>query len=239
MGRGFLVPDHYVYKVPSKSDMNLASIVWGLTIGIAIFSASKAFRQTWHSWKRGHKWSTYIVLIWSEWIASVTISIISWCFLRGFIRPSFQYFFLTRSFPKYCTIISGNGRDWLLAVCLWTVQIQVIMQIIINRIRLLMVVKKNATRLKWAVFFILALINISVFVIWIPARLQISPRWIHINNIWDRCEKGIFLLIDLCLNLYFIYLVRNGLIANGLTKYIPLFRFNLAMIGVSMAMDVS
>lgn len=111
MGRGFLVPDHYVYKVPSKSDMNLASIVWGLTIGIAIFSASKAFRQTWHSWKRGHKWSTYIVLIWSEWIASVTISIISWCFLRGFIRPSFQYFFLTRSFPKYCTIISGNGRD--------------------------------------------------------------------------------------------------------------------------------
>jgi hypothetical protein len=113
------------------------------------------------------------------------------------------------------------------------------MQIIINRIRLLMVVKKNATRLKWAVFFILALINISVFVIWIPARLQISPRWIHINNIWDRCEKGIFLLIDLCLNLYFIYLVRNGLIANGLTKYIPLFRFNLAMIGVSMAMDVS
>jgi hypothetical protein len=111
------------------------------------------------------------------------------------------------------------------------------MQIIINRIRFLVISKKIANRLKWGVFSILLLINISVFIIWIPARLQISERWIHINNIWDRCEKGIFLLIDLCLNIYFIYLVRHGLIANGLTKYIPLFRFNLAMICLSMTMD--
>ncbi|KAI9158046.1 hypothetical protein HJFPF1_06032 [Paramyrothecium foliicola] len=218
MAGGFLVPDHFVYRAPSRTDMNLASIVWGLTLAVAVFSASKGVRQSYKSAKRGHRWSAYIIYIWMEWVASVTISVMSWCYLRGYIRPSFQYYFIT--------------------LCLWCVQIQAIMQIIINRIQFLMVVRKNATRLKWGVFIILALINISVFIIWIPARLQISPRWIHINNVWDRIEKGIFLVIDLSLNIYFIYLVRSGLIANGLTKYIPLFRFNMAMIGLSMTMDI-
>lgn len=84
----------------------------------------------------------------------------------------------------------------------------------------------------------LGLVNISVFCIWIPARLQISQNWIHINNIWDRIEKVIFCLIDAGLNLYFIYLVRSKLIANGLTKYHRLFRFNLFMIACSVALDV-
>lgn len=55
---------------------------------------------------------------------------------------------------------------------------------------------------------------------------------------WDRVEKVIFLLIDAALNFYFIHLVRSRLIANGLTKYNRLYRFNLLMIGVSITMDV-
>lgn len=113
------------------------------------------------------------------------------------------------------------------------------MQIIINRISLLIIHRSRAERLKWTVAAILGLINISVFCIWIPAHLQISQEFIKINDIWDRIEKVIFLFIDAGLNFYFIYLIRAKLIANGLSKYMPLFRFNLLIVGVSMALDVS
>lgn len=118
------------------------------------------------------------------------------------------------------------------------VQIQCICGIIINRISLLMKNQKAMGRMRWSVAGFLGLINISVFVIWIPARLQISPEWMHINEIWDRIEKGLFLIVDAGLNIYFIHLVRTRLIANGLTKYNSLFRFNLFMVGVSMSLDV-
>lgn len=113
------------------------------------------------------------------------------------------------------------------------------MQIIINRIGILMTTPGEATRLKWIVFLILLLVNISVIVIWVPAQLQISPRWVHINEIWDRIEKVIFLAVDVSLNLRFIYLVRSRLIRYGLSKYIPLFRFNIVMVLFSMCLDVS
>jgi hypothetical protein len=101
-----------------------------------------------------------------------------------------------------------------------------------------MVVPAHATRLKWIVFAIVLAVNISVFIIWIPARLQINDRWIYLNKIWDRCEKVIFAVVDGVLNGYFIYLVRSRLIENGLTKYIPLYRMNLFLIFLSLSLDV-
>ncbi|KAM0269647.1 hypothetical protein ACHAQH_009683 [Verticillium albo-atrum] len=96
----------------------------------------------------------------------------------------------------------------------------------------------QTTRLRWGVFLLLLAVNVSVFCVWIPARLQISPGITHANDIWDRIEKGIFLVIDAALNLAFIFLVRSRLIAYGLTKYKVLFQFNLAMICISMSLDV-
>jgi hypothetical protein len=102
-----------------------------------------------------------------------------------------------------------------------------------------MVDQRHADYLKWSVAIFVGLINISVFIIWIPAQLQISQRWIDINTYWDRCEKVLFAVLDISLNIYFVYLVRSKLIANGLEKYRKLFRFNLAMIFVSVSLDVS
>lgn len=124
-------------------------------------------------------------------------------------------------------------------MCLWVIQIQCICGIIVNRIALLMVDRRMAAKIKWSVAIILGLINISVFCIWIPARLQISTTFVHVNEIWDRIEKVLFLFVDAALNFYFIYLVRTKLIACGLTKYMPLFKFNMFMVGVSMSLDVS
>jgi hypothetical protein len=114
-----------------------------------------------------------------------------------------------------------------------------LMQIIINRIALLILDQQRVRRLKWIVAIILGFVNISVFCIWIPARMQISQRIIFINEIWDRIEKVIFLFVDAGLSCYFVYLVRKKLIANGLTKYMVLFKFNLVMVAISLSLDVS
>jgi hypothetical protein len=99
--------------------------------------------------------------------------------------------------------------------------------------------RARARQLKLGIFVIIAMINISVYCIWIPARLQISATYIHVNDIWDRLEKVVFAIVDAGLNFYFIYQVRIQLIGAGLTKYYPLFRFNIAMVCISVALDVS
>lgn len=102
-----------------------------------------------------------------------------------------------------------------------------------------MLVRANATKLKWTCFLILFAINISVFCIWVPARLQISEQYVAINNIWDRCEKVIFAIMDAVLNFYFIWVVKKRLIANGLHKYNRLYQMNLFLVAISIALDVS
>ncbi|KAI1343720.1 hypothetical protein F5Y15DRAFT_175762 [Xylariaceae sp. FL0016] len=215
---GFLVPAWFKPAPPTQVDMNVASIIWGFSLSCAIFTLTKAARQTWKSYRRTREVNSYIIMIWAEWIACVVISIMSWLYLWGTIPTSFWFLFFL--------------------LCLWVIQIQCIMQIIINRIALLMMRQEKIRVVKWGVFVVISLINISVFCIWIPARLQISEDYIHINNVWDRVEKAIFAIIDVGLNVYFIYLVRAKLISNGLTKYDRLFTFNLGMIVISLALDV-
>lgn len=112
------------------------------------------------------------------------------------------------------------------------------MQIIINRIALIMHSPQRAQRLKWVVGFLLGIISVGVSCVWIPAHLQISSTFVTANNIWDRIEKVLFGLVDGSLNLYFIYLIKSKLIANGLQKYQTLYRFNLGMIVISLSLDV-
>jgi hypothetical protein len=134
-------------------------------------------------------------------------------------------------------------------------------------------------------------INISVFNIWIPARLQISERYVgfimskllwnplswdripkawcekeksppvtspislqrlfkalptcwlswryhFINEIWDRIEKVLYLLVDGVLNWWFLKTVKSSLINNGLNKYNKLVRFNQRIVVLSLCMDV-
>ncbi|KAH7322403.1 hypothetical protein B0I35DRAFT_333216, partial [Stachybotrys elegans] len=215
---GALIPSWFVYQQPSRVDMNVASIIWGFTLGNAFFTASKATKQLWGIYSRKREITTYMVIVIAEWMSSFLIGIMSWLFLWGIIRPGFEFFFIL--------------------LCLWVLQTQCIIQIIINRIALLVRDKKIVNRLKWGCAVGLGIINISVFCVWIPARLQISAQWIHVNEIWDRVEKVIFCLIDAGLNFYFIYLVRSRLIANGLTKYNGLYKFNILMIFVSMSLDI-
>lgn len=117
-------------------------------------------------------------------------------------------------------------------------QVQFLLQIIVNRCAILITDRMFILRVKWGTALLITLINISVYCIWIPARLQISERYIHLNEIWDRCEKVIYLLVDAALNFLFMRIVRHDLVKLGLRKYNQLVRFNMFIIGFSLAMDV-
>jgi hypothetical protein len=65
-----------------------------------------------------------------------------------------------------------------------------------------------------------------------------SPTMVAFNEIWERLEKSFFLIVDCGLNLYFLYLVRYRLIADGLSKYWRLLHFNAAILLVSLSMDI-
>ncbi|OIW31720.1 hypothetical protein CONLIGDRAFT_629397 [Coniochaeta ligniaria NRRL 30616] len=95
----------------------------------------------------------------------------------------------------------------------------------------------RATRLKWMVALLIGIINVSVFCVWIPAHLNASPTIVRANEIWDRAEKVIFLALELGLNGYFMWLIRSELISSGLTKYNALFKFNVAMVALSVSLD--
>ncbi|KAI8945999.1 hypothetical protein F4801DRAFT_597169 [Xylaria longipes] len=214
---GFLIPPWFKEVGPSSLEMNIASIFFGISLAVAFFSAGMGGRQAWKAWKRTGGTNSYIILLWTEWTANIIMGTLTWFFLLGLIPPSFGFFFVI--------------------VTIWCLQVQCIIQIIINRISLLMRNKKRVLWMKWGIAGILLCVNISVYTIWIPARLQISESYIRVNDVWDRLEKGIFLVIDASLNVYFVYLVRSKLIANGLHKYTRLYRFNIIMIVCSTALD--
>ncbi|KAG8167819.1 hypothetical protein KVR01_003508 [Diaporthe batatas] len=221
---GYLIPSWYKQEATPQSSLTLVTFLFGFSSACAVFTATTIVAQAYRILYRSKRLFThpYVVMITAVWLSSVIYSLISYLFVQDKIPPSFWLFFAIREFIRH---IKRYGT-------------QCLMHIIINRIALIIYDGRRVVRLKWAVALILGLVNISVFIVWMPARLQISPAWIHFNEIWDRVEKGIFALIDLGLNLYFIYLVRSELVAHGLTKYTALYKFNLVMIVFSLSLDV-
>ncbi|KAF9701192.1 hypothetical protein EKO04_001073 [Ascochyta lentis] len=213
---GPFIRDDYLVQPVTYRDIIVAGFVFGLANLFAVSGAYIAFRQT-RSCRAPWR-SAYIWMIWLELAASFVISVECLLYLLKVIRPSFWF---------YMSILLS-----------WSIQVQLLLQIIINRVRIILADKRKGRFLLTGTAIIVTLINISVFCIWIPARLQISNRWIHTNNIWDRIEKVLYLCIDGFLNFYFIRVVRANLVKNGLEKYNKLVQFNQHMIVISLLMDV-
>ncbi|EEB94078.1 hypothetical protein MPER_07174, partial [Moniliophthora perniciosa FA553] len=112
----------------------------------------------------------------------------------------------------------------------WALQVQFLLQIIVNRLCILLPNNTKRNWLRWGIAAIITAINISVYNIWIPAKLQISQEFHDINIWWDRYAL---------LNWYFIRTVKQRLIVHGgLKKYNKLVRFNTQIIWISLSMDV-
>ncbi|KAL5317374.1 hypothetical protein ACEPPN_014469 [Leptodophora sp. 'Broadleaf-Isolate-01'] len=215
-----LLSDDFKPLVVTRSDLVIASIAWGFTLGFGFLTTWTAIKQTTevgrrYGFSRIH--SPYIVMIWLEILVCLIFCIICWLHLNGNIPPSFAFFFVI--------------------LTTWALQVQFLLQIIINRVAILLTDQRKALRIKIGVAVLITAINISVYCIWIPARLQVSERYIHINDVWDRCEKCIYLVVDGALNYYFIRIVKNRLVRQGLVKYDRLVRFNQFIVFLSLSMD--
>lgn len=115
---------------------------------------------------------------------------------------------------------------------------QILPQIMANRISLVMFDKRKVLWLKLGLFISILGINLAVCSIWVPAQLSTAqPSQKRLNHIFETAEKTFFLIVDLGLNIYFLFLVHYHLIAGGLIKYWRLFKLNIAMVCLSTAMD--
>ncbi|QRW01346.1 hypothetical protein RhiLY_00343 [Ceratobasidium sp. AG-Ba] len=195
----------------TSTDMNLATLAFGWTLGFGYFVA-------WHAFKLTRRRSTFINMCWLEIVVSVALAIICWLYICGVIKHSFWFYFMT--------------------VTIWALQVQFLLQIIVNRICILLPTPNRRFWLKFIVAVWIGAINVSVYCIWIPAKLQISRHFHDINVWWDRTEKCLYLVTDGVLNYMFIRSIKKRLVSVGLKKYDELVKFNEKIIAVSLSMDI-
>ncbi|KZL68840.1 hypothetical protein CT0861_01703 [Colletotrichum tofieldiae] len=205
----------------TRTDYQIASLAAGFTIGFGFLTVWEAIKQTKRN--RNPLRSTYIYMIWGEIIANLVIAVIGWLFLDGVLGPTVPVLFFI--------------------LFLWVWEIQLLMQIIINRISVIAESQETILYMKWGTALGITLINIAVFCIWIPSHLdppvsQTLRRFVAINHYWDRLSKILILLVDAGLNWYFLRVVKTRLLnQHGLVKYKPLVGFNAKLMILSIAMD--
>ncbi|KFG80254.1 hypothetical protein MANI_011225 [Metarhizium anisopliae] len=202
----------------SKGDIQIATLAAGFTLGFGFLTVWEAIKQTRRN-KRPCR-SAYIYMIWGEILANLAIGVVGYLLLDGIISPTVPVLF--------CIL------------CLWVLQIQLLMQIIINRIAIIAEHRSTIFKLKWGTAFAITCINIAVFCIWIPAHTvpPASQVYVDINRVWDRISKILILLVDAGLNYYFLRTVKRRLILqHALTKYTPLVSFNAKLMVLSVCMD--
>ncbi|KAK1752021.1 hypothetical protein QBC47DRAFT_63934 [Echria macrotheca] len=199
--------------------MELASLYFGLFLAVFVFTLAKVVDQTRIIWRRTHTLiHAYLCMIWVETWVNFVFALVTFLFLNGIIHPSLGFY--------------------IGSVLLWAIQTQLLSQIIANRVSLIMSERRLATKLKCGLFLATACINIAVACIWIPAQLPSATAFqIKLNHAFEYAEKSFFLIVDLSLNLLFLYLVRFQLIANGLSKYWQLYHFNAGIVVISTSMD--
>ncbi|KZM25774.1 uncharacterized protein EKO05_0002561 [Ascochyta rabiei] len=199
-------------------DFQLAAVAAGFTIGFGFLTVWEAIQQTRRN--RNPLRSVYIYMLWGEIAVNICIGVVGWLFLTGTLGPTVPVLFFILLF--------------------WVFQIQLLMQIIINRIALIAEHRTTVRNIKWGTIIVISAINIAVFCIWIPAHTvpPVSQVFVNINSVWDKISKVLILIVDAGLNWYFLRIVKIRLVEQvGLTKYKPLVSFNAKLMVVSIAMD--
>ena len=199
--------------------MDLATLFFGIFIPIFVITVAKAAKQTQSIFRKtGTLRNTYLYLIWGEALANVIFAVSTFLFIQGVIKPALWYY--------------------IFAVTLWGFQVQLLPQIIANRVALIMTNRSKAKMLKIGLAVPITMIIIAVYYIWVTAHLETAtPEQIRLNFIFEKVEKSFFLIIDLALNVYFLYLVKSRLISAGLNKYWRLFNVNVGMVCISTGLD--
>ncbi|EPQ66992.1 Bgt-428 [Blumeria graminis f. sp. tritici] len=128
----------------TRSDLAIASMAWGFTMGFGFLTTWTAMKQTALVHRRygvSRLNSPYIWMIWLEILVCLTLSVICWLHLVGVIYP---------------------GSNQTLVTC-WSLQIHFLLQIIINRVSILLTSRRKANILKYGVAVFITAVNISMY----------------------------------------------------------------------------
>ena len=156
-------------------DFKIASLAAGFTLGFGFLTVWTAIKQT--TRLKNPVQSTYVWMIWGEILANIGIGLLGWLFIEGIIPPG-----LVTPKPNSLYILPRRNSDkeyripvlFGLLFC-WVFEIQLLMQVIINRIYVVAENRNLVVKVKWATAGFITLINIMVFCIWIPAHLTPPP----------------------------------------------------------------
>ncbi|OAR01135.1 hypothetical protein LLEC1_06340, partial [Akanthomyces lecanii] len=134
--------------------MELPSLFFGAFVGVFAFTLLEVCRQTRRIVRRGRAWrwqNGYLYMIWTETLVNLVFAVVTILHLDG---------------P-----VGGTLALYVGTVALWALQTQMLSQVIANRVSLIMVSRKRAAWLRWALFALILGVNVGVFVVWIPAHL--------------------------------------------------------------------
>lgn len=71
---------------------DLASLYFGLFIGIFGFTCSKAFRQTFTIWKRTHSFHhAYPIMVWAEATVNLVFAVTTYLHINDIIPPRYVF----------------------------------------------------------------------------------------------------------------------------------------------------
>ncbi|KAI5210554.1 hypothetical protein E4T39_00338 [Aureobasidium subglaciale] len=203
----------------TSGDLQIAAAAAGFSLGFGWLTVIRAYKQT--RANRAPARSMYIYMLWGEILANLILGIMTWLYLKDVVKttPTLLFFILV----------------------FYALEVQLLMQIIINRIAVIAERRPTATKLKIATAVVISCINIAVFCVFIPSHMMppVNQTFVAINRYWDRLSKVLIMLVDAFLNWYFVYVVRARLVKyHGLRKYKPLVGYYTRLGLVSVAMDV-
>lgn len=103
----------------TRSDVQVAALAAGFTLGFGFLTVWEAIKQT--RVNRNPLRSAYIYMIWGEIVANIVIGILGWVFLAGMIGPTYVYttymsieeMNLTNSVFPFCSLFyyAGSSRS--------------------------------------------------------------------------------------------------------------------------------
>ncbi|KAJ1547659.1 hypothetical protein HK405_005253 [Cladochytrium tenue] len=103
--------------------------------------------------------------------------------------------------PSYATLYA--------ALIGWTINTQTLYHIILNRTSVMWRDRSQARASGLWLHAGIAVINVSVLIIWPSAQLGTWDAAVTINNVWDKLEKFLFMGIDVVLNALFVTAFRR------------------------------
>lgn len=149
------------------ADYKVASMALGFSLGFGFLTVWTAIKQTRRN--RNPLRSSYIYMIWGEILANLGIGILGYLFLNDVIKPGYV------SLSIRATSARTNLNSvpiFFFILFFWVFEIQLLLQIIINRIAIIAESQRTIERLKWGTAFAVTCINVAVFCIFIPAHVD-------------------------------------------------------------------